>query len=186
MKNTIKLYQLEDMLQAGVIKQFDESSRQNYYVSKYGNIYSQSKSNPEKIKQLATPVDNHGYPLVVTNGKSKRVHRIVVEAFIRPMNDKEVVNHISGIKNQNDLNNLEITDYKGNSRHAWDTGLITLKNRDNLLKKLHDKRKITFEDAQEIRRLHKEESKGNRELSRMYDCNSNTIKQILDNKSYKY
>lgn len=186
MKNTIKKYQLEDMLQADLVRKFEESKRKIYYVSKYGSIFSQDKKDDTKIKQLSTPADNFGYPLTVVNGKTKRVHRIVVETFIRELEQGEVVNHLSGIKTQNDLNNLEITDYKGNTQHAWDTGLINASNRKALLKKLHERRKLTFEDAEEIRKLHKEENKGQRELSRMYNCNVNTISQILKNKAYTY
>lgn len=186
MKKTIKEYQLEEMITADLVKKFDESKFKTYYVSKYGTIYSQRKNDPSVINELTLVTGSNGYVVVRINNKNHYVHRIVATAFIRPMEPNEVVNHLSGNKTLNSVDELEITDYKGNTQHAWETGLITIKNRSNLLKKLHDKRKITFEDAQEIRRLHKEEHRGNRELSRMYDCNSNTIKQILDNKSYKY
>src|SRR5699024_12622233 len=95
MKNTIKLYQLEELQQAGVVKQFEESERQIYYVSKYGNFYSQSKSNLVKIKQINLSPDRQGYLRANINSNTTKVHIVVAEKFIKLLNTCEDVNYLT-------------------------------------------------------------------------------------------
>ncbi len=61
---------------------------------------------------------------------SRYVHRLVVEAFIGEIPAGQEVNHISGQKVDNRIENLEVVTHSQNTAHAWDTGLrsrITLK-----------------------------------------------------------
>lgn len=48
-------------------------------------------------------------------------HRLVVDAFIQPLPDGMVINHINGIKNDNRVENLEITTISGNTLHGFRT-----------------------------------------------------------------
>ena len=155
---TIKLWQLEEMLQAGVVKQFEESERQNYYVSKFGNFYSQSKSNPEKIKQIKLSPDRQGYLRANINGKTTKVHIVVAETFIRPRKQGEVVNHLNPEcdRTLNNVEQLEITTQSNNLKHAWDA------------KK--ERRRLTYEKAEQIRELYRVEGLSFNALARIMDC----------------
>ena len=165
---TIKLWQLEEMLQAGVVKQFEESERQNYYVSKFGNFYSQSKSNPEKIKKMKLSPCGQGYLRTNVNGKTTKVHIVVAETFIRPRKPGEVVNHLNPECDRtiNNVENLEITTQSNNLKHAWDA------------KK--ERRRLTYEKAEQIRMLHQVEGLSYNALARMMDCSATSVKQIID------
>ena len=67
---------------------------------------------------------NTGHKL---KGHSTPVHKIVTNSFygIRP--DNLVVNHINGIKSDNDIHNLEYCTPRENTQHAIRTGLIVPK-----------------------------------------------------------
>ena len=101
----------------------------NYDVSNLGNIRN------TKTKKILNGSKNNGYICVglINNDnilKSLPIHRIVAQAFI-PNDDinKKVVNHLDGIKHNNNLNNLEWCSPQENSQHAIDTGLVKISKR---------------------------------------------------------
>jgi len=93
-------------------------------------------SNKGRIKNKKTNyvlkqnINKYGYCRVrLSIGKVKvtlMIHRAVAMAFIPNPNNKKTVNHINGVKTDNNIDNLEWCSQKENVRHAWDIGLATL------------------------------------------------------------
>ncbi|KKN85533.1 hypothetical protein LCGC14_0278560 [marine sediment metagenome] len=95
----------------------------DYEVTSDGRIYSLRK---KLYLQPFTP--NQGYCRVGLHKDGKRHHkyiaRLVAKAFISNPENKREVNHIDGIKANNDKSNLEWSTRSENILHAFRTGLI--------------------------------------------------------------
>lgn len=96
-----------------------------YSVSDDGQIRSNAKG-----KILKLNLHGHGYLQVCVKpegryGKAKvlKVHREVAKAFIPNESGKPTVNHIDGIKTNNDKKNLEWATYSEQMMHAISIGL---------------------------------------------------------------
>ena len=89
----------------------------NYLISDKGEIYSLYKN-----KFLSPKINEYGYLIVslTNNGikKSKRVHRLVAEAFIPNPNNLPEVNHKDENKLNNNINNLEWCDRTYNNNYG--------------------------------------------------------------------
>lgn len=106
-----------------------------YIVSNMGNVMSL----PRRVKfgrnerlaegrMLAQSIDHYGYFIVVlSDGASRRkigkVHRLVAEAFIPNPGNLATVDHINGIKTDNNVENLRWCSSEDNVRYAWAMGL---------------------------------------------------------------
>ena len=79
---------------------------------------------PSKLRKF--DITSGYYDVVLCkNGKmtTRLVHRLVAEAFIPNPNNKEIVNHKDGDKQNNNVNNLEWVTRAENDLHASQTGL---------------------------------------------------------------
>ena len=95
----------------------------NYSITKDGKVFSHNTNS------YLMPFNNSGYLRVSlsTENKCKKflVHRLVAEAFIPNNDNKKLVNHIDGNKQNNDISNLEWCTYSENLKHAYKIGLYT-------------------------------------------------------------
>lgn len=83
-----------------------------YMVSNLGNVFSK-KSNRLMVKNK----NNRGYERVTILGKQLSVHRLVAMEFLDNYSDEKYVNHINGIKTDNNINNIEMVTARENSIH---------------------------------------------------------------------
>ena len=105
----------------------DVAGYEGYYqVSNKGNVYSVERKDSRGQKcggRTLKPVyDKDGYLIatIYKNGveKKKRVHRLVVEAFLPNPKNLPEVNHIDEVKDNNELSNLEWCDTRYNNNHG--------------------------------------------------------------------
>lgn len=93
-----------------------------YAVSNLGRVM-----NCKTGRILRPGLNNHGYLNVVLardgQGFNRKVHRLVLMAFSDYMDLSLDVNHIDGIKINNNLDNLEWATRSENIQHAFRTGL---------------------------------------------------------------
>jgi hypothetical protein len=87
-----------------IIKNFE-----NYSVSNLGNV-----KNNKTNRILKQDNNNKGYKFVKFNGKNKRIHRLVAEAFIPNPENKQCVDHINNIINDNRIENLRWATFQEN------------------------------------------------------------------------
>lgn len=96
----------------------------SYEISRNGDVRRMGTN-----RLMAHRINQLGYVQVALSqlpekSASRRVHRLLVEAYIRPLQSGEQVNHINGIKTDNSLGNLEICSPQQNMTHASQKGLL--------------------------------------------------------------
>lgn len=109
-------------------EQVDNFSK--YYISNTGIIINKYN------KKLSQRKDKDGY-MVATLMRDRegkytdvRVHRMVAMAFIENPHDKPVVNHKDGIKDNNNVNNLEWMTVSENTLHSFENRFQLSPNRE--------------------------------------------------------
>ena len=60
---------------------------------------------------------------------SLRVHRLVFEAFVGPITEGFVIDHINDIKSDNRLENLQMLSVKENTQKYWNTSPAQLRKK---------------------------------------------------------
>lgn len=104
-----------------------------YEISNHGRVKTLSRDviNNRPVKEAIKKLDFNGpYPSVglSKNGKliTRRVHRLVANAFIPNPECKNQVNHKDTNKRNNHASNLEWCSSNENMKHAYDNGLLKI------------------------------------------------------------
>lgn len=111
--------------------------------------------------------------------RTRRVHRLVAEAFLPNPEGKPEVNHKDGDKSNNCVSNLEWATSKENKDHGWANGLYTARG------ELHVDSVLTDKQVHEICRL-LEEGARNIDLARAFGVHKDTISRIRIGDNWKH
>lgn len=160
------------------------------FVSKDGEVWTDSgRCGKWKIFKQS---NSHGYKVVSlhVNGKLNifRVHRLVAAAFIPNPENKPYINHIDGNRANNCVDNLEWCTQKENMYHAnhvLHARKVTVKSQIASSKRGISNRKLTMEQAKEVRNSYFNKGFTVTELSRTYGVCRTQIRRLLDGKTYK-
>lgn len=132
--------------------------------------------NPYLKKNKKRPDNAYLCVNISTNGKLKsfKVHRLVAQAFIPNPENKPQVNHISGVKTDNRVENLEWVTANENMLHAFKIGL-------NHSKEKHYKSKLTNAQREEIIKSYIPFSRnfGTRALAKKYNVSHEAISSLI-------
>ena len=125
----------------------------NYEVGDDGTV-----RNRKTKTILKERISNCGYARVVLYNhkghKELAVHRLVAEAFVPHENLLQTdVNHINGIKRNNNAGNLEWCTKSENIRHAQDTGLKTYEAVSRKVVAIKDGESIIFDSITDASRF---------------------------------
>ena len=154
----------------------------NYLVSNLGNVKNKHSN------KLLKPYLTRGYPRVSlydADGKRccKLVHRLVAQAFIPNPENLPVVNHISGIKTDARVSNLEWVSYSENLSHAHSNGLRPLINTqgDN-----NGFSKLTLVTATEIKKLAVLGTLSQEKIATKFNISRSTVRDIKLGRRWKH
>ncbi len=149
---------------------------ENYEISSAGYIRN------SKGKILSTNRSTYQNKTLYCNGemRSYNIHRLVAEAFIPNLENKEQVNHIDGNKHNNAVENLEWVTRVENSQHSYQNNLN--KN----FGSTHKNSIFVESEILEIRRLREEESLGYREIANKLNINKVTVGKICRRENWTH
>lgn len=150
-----------------------------YEINNLGEVRSLKTGRMKKIQ-----TNTRGYATVSLwekkNYKTVTIHRMLGLLFLPNPDNKEQINHINGIRNDNSLSNLEWVTQSENVRHAYDTGLTK-----HLIGE--DMYNARFTEEQVLDILSRAES-GERicDIAKIYNCSHQTISGIKNGYNWKH
>lgn len=169
-----------------------------YTVTSEGNVKTCNWRDTGRDAILKPAKDHKGYLRVgiMIDGKlvTRKVHRLVAEAFIPNYDNKPQVNHKNSIKSDNRVENLEWVTPKENTKHAIDNNNFYCNagwNKNIRLDKKYSGENIgtsilTEIQVLEIRNKFKPYYYTRKMLYQEYKVSEATIKDIVTRKSWKH
>lgn len=159
---------------------------ENYQISNLGNVIGNEVKTSFGVGYKTYPIRvikqwkcKKGYCYVTLKNlkikKNLSIHRLIGMHFIENKENKPQINHINGIKDDNNVNNLEWNTAKENLYHARINKLNNISGVNNY------KSKLTIQDILQIR----ESKLTQRELSLIYNISQVGISKIKLYKTYK-
>lgn len=168
-----------------------------YQVSNYGNVKSLDRVIKEKtgktqtikgrvLKQRTNP-GGYCYIGLRKNGTKATfaLHQLVAQAFLDNPENKPIVNHINGIKTDNNVSNLEWATYSENLSHAYSSRLRTAVSLQTVGSKNY-KRKLKSEQVIEIKRLLAAGNLTHKEIAKKYGVSKSTVGNINSNRYWSH
>jgi len=153
-----------------------------YEASNFGKLRSSNYKNSGKTKVLKPALSSDGYlktMLLNDQGvyKSWTVHKFITLAFYGLISKGLEINHIDGVKTNNNIDNLEYVTKSQNVKHAYDMGLATAQRGS-----LNGNSKLKESDVEDIRNTAKSGGRyyGRKNLAAKYNVSEAHIKDIVN------
>lgn len=151
----------------------------DYEISNLGRIKSKRR---KKHIIMSLVLDPEGYQRIrmmeFNTQYTRKVHRLVAQAFLPNLSNLAEVNHINGVKTDNRVENLEWCDKSHNMQHALRIGLKVMKGGKDACNV-----KLTEELVGDIRAT--AFTKSNRQWARELGLDKKTISNVRRFKSWK-
>ena len=156
-----------------------------YQVSDWGRVRRTGKTSGAKIGRILRPgTSRSGYAYVNLyrhqEQVTRRVHRLVAEAFLPNPRMVGDVNHKNGDKQDNTVGNLEWCTRSENHRHAFRTGI-----RDRQVGEDASGSKLTWEQVEQIRDMYATGYYSWRELAALFHVTHTTIGNVVKNRTWQ-
>lgn len=151
-------------------------------LTKFGRNGGYRQTTGQWLKPSLTKSGYYRVYLWDANGKRKAlfVSRLVALTYIPNPNNLPMVNHINANPKDNRVENLEWCTPQGNTKHAYDNGLIVLPDQSG---EKNSQAKLNWQKVREIRAM--KGIKTRKELSEIYGVKYCTIADVLNNVSWR-
>ena len=162
-----------------------------YQVSNHGNVRSlnrvTTRKNGRELTINGQPMrqqKNHkGYLRVKLklNGKESAffAHRLVAQAFLPNLDNKPQVNHLNGIKHDNNVCNLEWCTQAENIEHAFANGFMAVGEK-------HGNARLTLYQVILIKQLLRQQENSLTDIAKKFKVGISTIHDIKSGRQWKH
>ena len=100
----------KDLKESCIFKEIEDTDGR-YFISNKGQVLSLCGSQARILKPFSC---GNGYLYVRINGKNKRIHRLVGQAFLNNADNLPVIHHKDNNKKNNNVDNIQWVSYKEN------------------------------------------------------------------------